>query len=193
MKMFRTLLFLFSLCAFAGLLFAHDEDHGNQSSDYQNGYARGYQHASADVQARMNFDYRDDEYQNSGSCDVRVGYLEGYADGYFRRQARFQPNSNSGYGGNPGGYSGSDVQVVAFTRTDFSGPSQQFRIGQYPHLESQMNDSIDSISVRGNVRVILFDDSNFNGKRVVLDHDFSDLGDFKSKAASMIVEFSTNR
>jgi hypothetical protein len=51
-----------------------------------------------------------------------------------------------------------------------------------------MHDNIDSLAVRGNVRVILFDDQNFGGRRVVVDHNTSDLENFKGKAASMIVE-----
>lgn len=51
-----------------------------------------------------------------------------------------------------------------------------------------MHDNIDSLTIGGNVRVILFDDSNFRGKRVVVDHNTSDLDNFKGKAASMIVE-----
>lgn len=207
MKTFRTLLFFFSVCAFAGLLFGSDS-HGyvNHSGDsYENGYVRGYQHGSEDVQARLNFDFQHGtEYQNSGneharydtngSCEVRNGYLEGYVDGYFRHQARFESNdnyghgNNYGYGGNTDGYSGSDNSVVAFTQRGYAGQSQQFRIGQYAHLDGQMNDNIESITVRGNVRVTLFDSSNFGGQRIVLDHDFSDLGNFRSKAASMIVE-----
>lgn len=217
MKRFRTLLFLLSLFAFAGFLFAHDEqEHGNFSGgDFENGYMRGYQHGSEDLRVGMNFDFRqDNEYQNSGSehrnydtngtCDARVGYLEGYVDGYYRHGARFGGNISSGYGSNsryennsghgtyPGAYTGSNVSVVAFTNSGYSGHSQQFNVGQYPHLDDPLNDSIDSMTVRGNVRVILFDNSNFRGQRVVLDHDFSDLGDFRSKAASMIVE-SINR
>jgi len=217
MKTFTTLLFLFSLCAFNGVLFAHDaQEQRTLQGAYENGYARGYQHGLQDVRSGMNFDFRDDkDYQNtgidhntydiSGSCDVRVGYLEGYVDGYFRHQARFEINTNSGltnnWGNNwgfsdgsptSGGHPGSDASVVAFTQSRYSGHSQQFRPGQYPRLDGELNDSIDSITIRGNVRVILFDDNNFRGQRVVLDHDVSDLGNFKSKAASMIVE-SINR
>lgn len=208
MKMCRALLLLFTLCGFAGLLFAHDaQDFNRLSSDsYQNGYARGYQHGSEDVRARANFDFQHED-QNSGSehltynnesCEVRIGYLEGYVDGYFRHQARFEVKNNyepyNNYGSFPNsGYSGSDVRVVAFTQTGYTGQSQQFRVGQYPRLDGQMNDSIDSITVRGNVRVILFDGSNFDGQRIVLDHDFSDLGNFRSKAASMIVESLSTR
>ena len=212
MKTFGRLFLLVSLCAFAGLLVAQDAQlRGNPAGDpYENGYVRGYQHGSEDVRARKNFDFRRDyEYPDRGreplaygtneSCEVRVGYLEGYADGFFRRQARYEANNNYGYGGNygyadnPSGYTRADDWVVAFTERGFSGHSQQFRVGQYPHLDGEMNDGIDSITVRGNVRVILFDNKNFGGRRVVLDHDFSDLGDFKSKAASMIVESLSTR
>lgn len=207
MKTFRTLLFLLTFCAFAGLLLAHDEqEYGNAPRDsYENGYVRGYQHGSEDVRARLNFDFHHDNgYQSNGTghsiygtdenCDTRVGYFEGYADGYFRRQARFEVNNNPSYGGNYGygddhrGNSGSDVWVVAFSKSGYSGYSQQFRIGQYPHLDGQLNDSINSITVHGNVRVTLYDNGNFTGQRIVLDRDSSDLGSFKSKAASMIVE-----
>jgi hypothetical protein len=217
--MFKTLSLVFVLFVFSGFVFAYDDQqHGNHTGNsYENGYVIGYQHGAEDVRTRQNFDfqnnngYQNTSYNNNESCDGRVGYMEGYADGYFRHQARFQANLSDGYGnnqghpvsngygnnqgypasngyGNNGGYSGSGTLVVAFTERGFTGTSQQFRVGQYSHLDGQMNDSIDSISVRGNVRVTLFDESNFGGKRIVLDRDYSDLGSFKSKAASMIIE-----
>lgn len=207
MKTFGKLFLVVFLCAFAGLLYAQDTgQRGNFAGEsYENGYASGYQQGSEDIRGRINFDFgRGTEYQNMGNehmaygrndgCEVRVGYLEGYADGYFRRQARYEANNNYGYGGNPGGYAGSRDWVVAFLDQGYSGRSQQFRIGQYPRLDGEMNDSIDSLAIRGNVRVILFDDKDFGGRRVVLDRDSSDLGDFRNRAASMIVQpLSTRR
>jgi len=208
MNIFRALVLVFSLFAFTGMLFAHDpQDRGTLSGDsYKNGYIRGYQHGARDLQARITFDYHNrHEYETTGrgnmtydtneSCEVRVGYIEGYVDGYFRHPARVQANDNYGYSGNngyelnSGAYPGiQDTSVVAFTKKGYSGYSQQFGIGQYPHLEGKMHDNIDSLAVSGNVRVILFDDSNFGGKRVFVERNTSDLDNFKGKAASMIVE-----
>jgi len=212
MNMFRALLLILSVFSFTGMLFAHDQQGSGTLSgnSYESGYIRGYQHGSRDLQARVTFDYRHAyEYEASGhgnmtydtneSCELRVGYIEGYVDGYFRHQARVQANGyfgdrgnndgNYGYEHDRGQYPGTqDASIVAFTKRGFSGYSQQFRIGQYPHLEGEMHDNIESLTMSGNLRVILFDDSNFGGKRVVVDHNTSDLYDFKGKAASMIVE-----
>lgn len=207
MKIFRALMLVFSVFSCVGVLLAHDTQESTFSRGaYENGYVRGYQHGAGDIQAQVNFDYRqgyqnqtggreDITYDTNESCEARVGYIEGYVDGYFRHQARVQANANFGYSGSNGyerdrsGYSGTqDATVIAFTRKGYSGYSQVFRIGQYPNLQGEMHDNIDSLAVRGNVRVILFDDQNFGGRRVVVDHNTSDLDNFKGKAASMIVE-----
>lgn len=156
MKIFRALMLVFSVFSFVGVLLAHDTQESTFSRGaYENGYVRGYQHGAGDIQAQLSFDYRQGyqnqtggseniTYDTNESCEARVGYIEGYVDGYFRHQARVQANGNFGYSGNSGyernrgGYPGTqDASVVAFTKKGYSGYSQQFGIGQYPHLEGK--------------------------------------------------------
>ena len=54
--------------------------------------------------------------------------------------------------------------------------------------ESASYGTIESIQIQGNIRVILFDLSDFHGETKVIDQTTSDLGSFKNKAASMIIE-----
>jgi hypothetical protein len=208
-NMKKYLFMLLCIIALAGFARADDYDHDNDA--YRSGYQAGYQHGSLDSQARIDFNYRHahdyraaetdhDNYDTHESCDFRVGYVEGYADGYFHKQPIVTGNyghgdydnddryDRDGYGGG-GSYPGPGLGgVTVYTAEGFRGFGRTFSVGEYPYLTGQLNDSIESIRVDGNVRVILFDEKYFRGPRVVLDRDAWNLGGFRNKAASMIIE-----
>jgi hypothetical protein len=55
-------------------------------------------------------------------------------------------------------------------------------------MEQGWKDEIKSISLTGAVRVTLFDKEQFEGKKLVIEHAMSKLGDMAGEASSMIVE-----
>src|SRR5947207_2410333 len=186
----KVFLILVSLIVLSGIIYAH-ENYGSPDP-YENGYFRGYRHGSEDQRAGVNFDYRHNyEHQDSEqehmsydpeeSCDLRLGYVEGYVDGYFGHQSRVHRHEGDiGHGMEP--------IVIVFTGKGYTEDSKEFKIGHYSSLEGDFHDNIDSLHIYGHVRVILFDDSNFKGKHIVLKHETPDLDDFNNKAASMIIE-----
>jgi hypothetical protein len=160
------------------------------SQDFRGGYEAGYDHGYRDQQVRAGFDFRHDyEYQassgphsyssNSG-CEYRWGYVEGYSDGYFNR-----PSLMNTHG--PANPERPDA-IVAYSEEDFKGSSRVYAAGEYRYLEDGWDDKIESIRLNGNYRVILYDDKDFKGENTVIDHSTNDLGHFKKKAASMIIE-----
>ena len=170
----------------------YDDEHNDA---FRSGYIHGYEHGSKDGRARVSFDFRHayeyqsaerqpESYDTHQSCDFRVGYVEGYADGYFNKPPLIRNDKNPTYPGSGTAFGG----VVVFTETGFRGSALQFGIGQYRHLEGRFNDSISSVRIQGNIRVILFDKGDYQGERIILEHDAFDLGAFRNKAASMIVE-----
>jgi hypothetical protein len=199
--------------ALSGFVFAHDQHYDNENSGFREGYAAGYRHGVEDMRARVNYDfthaaeYREGiSYDSRNDCEFRVGYAEGYMDGYFRRNPKFSVNfdyrqnygneygNNSGYGTQPG-YNqqpdyryGSAAAVTVFTEPGFRGSVRQFPVGRYEYLTGGWDDKIESLQTNGAVRVILFDERNFRGDRRVVEGNAVDLGDFRRKAASMIVE-----
>lgn len=205
MKYFFLALAVFLMAGYvkADQYYSHNDygNYGNNDS-YQQGYVEGYGHGARDSQSRLDFNFRHaSAYQNSDSdCGFRIGYIEGYADGYFRKQpivdlrygGGFHHDHDGDYDNDDYGYNSEAGRgfggVTVFTRTGFGGFGQTFGIGQYRHLTGNLNDSIESVRVNGNVRVILFDLSDFRGPRVVLDRDTWDLGGFNRRAASMIIE-----
>jgi hypothetical protein len=202
----RALLLLITLISFAAFAYAHDPQYDEQNHAYRAGYTAGFEHGNQDQQSRSNFDFRHDRkyqaasrdgYNNDSRQDLnfRLGYVEGYADGYFRRNTMidFQQHhgSNGNYNHNNQDYGFPDQSAITvFTRTGYEGYSRQFGIGQYPSMEGRLDDDIQSVRVNGSVRVVLFEDAKFRGKRIVLDRDTWDLGDFRKKAGSMIIERS---
>jgi hypothetical protein len=201
----RALLLLITLISFATFAYAHDPEYDEQNHSYRSGYMAGFVHGDEDQQKRTNFDFRhdrafqrpSDEYKNGSRQDLnfRLGYVEGYTDGYFRQnpmidfQQQQQHRSGGPYQQNNQGYGFADQDVVTvFTGKGYEGYSRDFRIGQYPSLEGRLDDDIQSIRLNGSLRVVLFEDDKFRGKRIVLSRDSWDLGDFRKKTGSMIIE-----
>lgn len=196
----KYLLIVLAVFMFAGYAAADRYSDNYRNDPFDQGYVQGYDHGARDAQAREDFNFRHaSEYQNrSGSfrdCEYRTGYVEGYADGYFRKQPLVDVGhgyddhrdyDRGGYhgGGGNSGFGG----VTVYTEPGYRGYAQTFGVGQYRHLDGRLNDSIESLRLNGNIRIILFDDSDFRGSRVVLDRDAWNLGDFRRKAASMIIE-----
>jgi hypothetical protein len=204
----KRLLLALSFLVFAGFVYADDFNY--RDSGFQEGYAAGFHHGVEDMRGRLNFDFTHaPEYQNGvgynsrSDCEFRVGYAEGYADGYFRRNPKYDVNygddnhhggnyGNGGYGnvGYGNGYPGNGygAAVTAFSEPGFRGSVRQFPVGRYEYLYGGWDDQIESLQMNGNVRVILFDERNFRGERRVIEGNAFDLRDFRRKAASMIVE-----
>ena len=78
--------------------------------------------------------------------------------------------------------------VIAYKDKGFKGESARFSVGEYKELKGDWDDEIESISLIGPVRVILFDDDDFEGKKVLLEQSTYELDDLDEEAESMIVE-----
>ena len=206
----RVMLLVVTLISFAAFVYAHDPQYDEQNYSFRAGYAAGYEHGNADQRARTNFDFRHDrEYQTgteygeyqSGADDhhnnvsrqdlnFRLGYVEGYADGYFRRNPLFALQQQDGSQGHYDQNYGSPGQgvITVFTSTGYRGYAREFGVGQYPSLEGRLDDDIQSVRVNGSLRVILFEHDRFKGRSIVIERNASDLGEFRRKAGSMIIE-----
>lgn len=199
------LLLVVTLISFAAFVYAHDPQYDEQNYSFRAGYTAGYGHGDADQRARTNFDFRhDSQYQNNNvsrqDLNFRLGYVEGYADGYFRRNPLFafqqQGRSHGQYNDgqhNDGQFNqhyGSPQQgaITVFTGTGYRGYAREFGIGQYPSMEGRLDDDIQSVRVNGSLRIILFEHDKFRGKSIVIERDTWDLGNFRRKAGSMIIE-----
>ena len=199
MRIFVAILFTL-LLACSVTVFADNRD------DYQSGYGAGYQRGWQDQNSRVTFDFHGPDYASSSDCDFRSGYVEGYADGYFRRpSAQRTENYNNEYSENynnnydhdrdydrddyradNGGYA--NGEVIAFADTGFHGSARAFPPGQYSSLKDGWDDKIESIQVNGPVRIVLYDKKDFKGESIVVTQNAPDLGDFRKKAASMVIE-----
>jgi hypothetical protein len=96
----KVIIVIFALLSLGAIIYANDSYYNVSDGSYQRGYVAGFNHGAGDLRAGMNFDYRRaPEYREPGqhylrfesekSLSVRLGYVEGYVDGYFRHSARF--------------------------------------------------------------------------------------------------------
>ncbi len=204
----RVSLLVVALISFAAFVYAQNQQYDEQNYSFRSGYTTGYGHGYADQQVRTNFDFRRDreyqtrtddrkyqsgDYHNNVSqqdLNFRLGYVEGYGDGYFRRNPLFtfqqQAGSNDYYDQDL--RSTNQSAITVFTGTGYQGYARQFGIGQYPSMEGRLDDDIQSVRVNGSLRVVLFEDDKFRGKSITILGDTWDLGNFRKKAGSMIVE-----
>lgn len=155
-------------------------------NSYQVGFEQGYKHGVSDRRENVNFDL--DHYRinlSDNDSEFREGFKDGYVEGY---STALQNDENYGYQDRN---FRSEPSVLAFKHKNFDGTMMQFPTGRYPDLDDMnWDDSIESIQVPSNVRVILFEHKNFKGQSLILENDVSNLGElnFKKRAESMIIE-----
>jgi hypothetical protein len=167
-------------------------NNSHDSQGFPAGYRVGYRQGVLDREAGLDLNYgREVRFEAGVSYDstpyFRTGYQQGYKQGYYGASI---DDSRYAY------YSSTSVLpptrgfVTVFTDDDFQGKMQEFPVGRYSDLHGDLDDSIDSIRISGPVRVILFEDDDFEGDQLVIERDIKDLDNFNfdDKAGSMIVE-----
>ena len=192
MRYLKKLLILVPLLLVVTALVAYGQPFRSDEEAYDLGYREGLTHGMADREMGLSFDYRHDHRFRSGisfdsyvNAEFRSGYIEGYKDGYDSRRSTDFDDRRAGLFRDDG-----HGLVIVHTDDGFEGASREFSVGRYPTLSRDWNDSIESIEMKGNVRVILFDEADFSGRRFMFERDVRDLEDygFARRAASMIVE-----
>lgn len=187
-------LFLTTVCLMfaVGALYAQSPFRTDDDA-YRFGYEEGYRHGMADAEMGLDFDYAHSHRFQSGitynsyvNARFRSGYIEGYSDGFDEGEDEFDFDDDDGLRV-PGTTTGF---VTAFTNRRFDGSSRAFAVGEYPYLNGRLDESIHSIEIHGPVRVILFDEPNFRGQRLILEQSILDLDEFNfgDRVESMIVE-----
>lgn len=190
MRYLKNLLILVPLLLVVTAMVGYGQPFRSDDEAYELGYREGLTHGIADREMGLSFDYRHDHRFRTGisfdsyvNAEFRSGYIEGYTDGYSSRGAGDFDDRRSDF-------RDEDGSAIVYTDDGFEGASREYGIGRYPILSRDWNDSIESIELEGDVRVILFDEADFRGRRFVFERDVRDLDDyeFARRAASMIVE-----
>jgi hypothetical protein len=199
MKLARTFVFLFAVLAVSALVYAEEPDHTglqqtaeftSDADAYKFGYDQGYNHGQIDSQTGHDFNYsRNPHFESGMTIDTYrdENYHAGYKKGYEEAYTQHPRNSDI------------KVQVISsqqkgtgavkiFTDTGYAGEMEQLSVGRYPYLEDWKN-QVESIQIYGNVRVILYDQNNFQGKSIVLEENSPNLNafNFNKRAASMMI------
>ena len=199
MKLARTFVFLFAVLAVSVLVYAEDQDHTtfqqtaeftSDADAYKFGYDQGYNHGQIDSQTGHDFDYRRNPHFESGmTIDTYrdENYHAGYKKGYEEAYTQYPRNSDIKVGV-ISSQQKSTGSVKIFTDTGYAGETEQLSVGRYPYLEDWKN-QIESIQVNGNVRVILYDQNNFQGQSIVLEENSPNLNalNFNKRAASIMI------
>jgi len=162
----------------------------SEADAFKFGYNQGYNHGQIDSQTGREFNYRRNPHFESGmtfdtyrDANYGAGYKQGYEAAFTEHprnseiQIKVVPSERKSAG-----------SVRIFNETGFGGQMQQLSIGRYPYLEDWKNE-IESVQINGNVRVILFDQNNFQGQSVILEENAPNLDSFNfdRRAASMMV------
>jgi hypothetical protein len=150
-------------------------------NSYQVGYDQGYRYGLNDSKEGLNFNidrYRisvsDDSYNDDQFFE---GFKEGYTEGYSK-----EVRNNDEYAYRKYSESHRDFRaegnVLAFKDKDFEGRMIQFPMGRYADLDDMnWDNSIESIRVPSDMRVILFEHKNFKGQSLILENDTPNLGE----------------
>jgi hypothetical protein len=148
------------LVAFTPLSAQSVDRHGytTYGDEFDAGYQDGYDHGLRDRRAGFNFDFEHSDVYASGTVDFQSGYEEGYSDAYYGRSSDV---------------SRTDEGIVEiFSATGFRGNVMRLGIGRYNSIEL---DDVESLRINGHVRVILFNEPEFQGKTIILTGDAPNL------------------
>lgn len=130
-------------------------DYATSNDDFTLGYRQGYDHGFSDRRAGLDFDFEHSAAFQHGTSDFQSGYEQGYTDAYNRRPSQVENEHRS-------------AMVEIFDDTGFQGNRMSLRIGNYNSIDL---DDVQSMRINGDVRVILFNERNFEGKSVTLTAD----------------------
>lgn len=153
------------------------------TDDYNSGYQQGFDHGQADQRGGLDYDYQHSDAYQMGTVDFQSGYQKGYADGF----NGLSSNMDTGH---------HRAMVEVFSMPAFRGGITNLSVGNYNSIDL---DDVESIRVNGNVRVILFNRPNFEGRSVTLMGDapsltylqsgpFWSFGLLRHHTGSMIIE-----
>lgn len=202
MKLAGTFVFFFAVLSVSAFIYANDDyrtgylerqtqEFTTEADAFKFGYTQGYNHGQIDSQTGRDSNYRRNPHFESGMTfetyrdeNYRAGYKQGYEEAYTDHprnsdiQVRVIPSSHQESAGS----------VTIFTDAQYGGQNEQLSVGRYPNLED-WKDQIKSVQIDGNVRVILYDQNNFQGQSIVLEENSPDLDafNFNKRAASMMI------
>jgi hypothetical protein len=201
MKYLKTILMAVALLTFTSILYAHNQT-TSRADAFSTGYAEGYIHGESDREMGVDFNYRHDSRFRTGVSNnsylnaiFRTGYKEGYSDAYSGKSSReitiYESDDSKHYISNDETtFTSTPGFVTVYSDENFDGRGRDLEMRRYSELDGNWEDDIESIQIDGNVRVVLFDDEDFEGQSLVLERSISDLEElnFKDRAESMIVE-----
>jgi hypothetical protein len=99
----------------------------------------------------------------TGTNDFQSGFQEGYQDAFGRRSPQIDMQNRDA--------------VEIFSATGFRGHAMTMRVGSYDSINL---DDVESLRIYGDVRVILFNRPDFEGRSVTLTADAPNLRDMQT-------------
>ena len=141
---------------------AVERHYSSYQDDFMSGYRQGYDKGAEDMRSGLNFDYESSDAYQSGTNDFQSGFQEGYQDAFGRRSPQIDMQNRDA--------------VEIFSATGFRGHAMTMGVGSYDSINL---DDVESLRIYGDVRVILFNRPDFEGRSVTLSADAPNLRDMQ--------------
>lgn len=138
----------------------------SNQEDFTNGYRQGYDQGFHDMRSGSSFDYESTDAYQTGTNDFQLGFHQGYSDAFSGHDRQIDPVSRD--------------SVEVFSATGFRGNVMVLGIGGFAAINL---DDVESLRIHGNVRVIVFNRPNFEGRSVTLTADTPNLRDLQENKA----------
>jgi len=118
---------------------------------------------------------KDDDYEVRAELSYNNGQLRNVSKynttTLFKLPGNYADN-NLGYG-NDNCQNPNNEMVVFFSDIYFKGSTLVYTLGNYPYLPHGWNDRISSVIIPHNVRVVLYENSNFSGESIVVNSNWT--------------------